>query len=87
MGIPVVVSTNGYGTPIKVVSANAPSMTIVENGYGAPILFSEYGSPFVVDAVGPYPAPSGYRWGVVTENSIPVTENGQPVIELEKVAP
>jgi hypothetical protein len=85
-GFPAVLSTNGYGTPVKVVSANAPSMTLVANGFGIPIVFSDNGAPFIVDAVGPYEAPLGYRWGLVTENSVPVTENGQPVIELERIA-
>lgn len=34
----------------------------------------------------PYPAPAGFRWGYVTENSIIVTENGSPVVELERAA-
>jgi hypothetical protein len=36
--------------------------------------------------VGPYPAPTGFRWGYVTENTITVTENGEPVVELERIA-
>jgi hypothetical protein len=32
--------------------------------------------------VGPYPAPSGYRWDYVTENNIRVTEAGTPVVAL-----
>ena len=36
--------------------------------------------------VGPYPAPSGYRWARVTYLSQPVTHNGQPVVSLERIA-
>lgn len=47
-GIPVVISTNGFGTPVKVVTSNAPLMTVAENGYGMPIVLSDNGAPFVV---------------------------------------
>lgn len=85
MGIPVVVSTNGYGLPVKAVSSNAPVMTVASNGYGTPIILSDLGTPFVVEGSGPFPAPSGFRWDIVTEQSNIVTENGEPVVELVSV--
>lgn len=54
-GIPVVISTNGFGTPVKVVTSNAPLMTVAENGYGMPIVLSDNGAPFVVEGNIPLP--------------------------------
>ena len=39
-----------------------------------------------VGATGPYPAPSGYRWQYVVESSVPVTESGVRVVELQRIA-
>ena len=43
-------------------------------------------SPKGVGVPGPYPAPSGYRWAYVVEDSVRVTEDGQPVVDLERLA-
>lgn len=48
-GIPVVISTNGFGIPVKAVSGNAPTMTVASNGYGTPIILSDLGQPFIVE--------------------------------------
>ena len=53
MGIPVVMSENGLGLPVRPVEANAPVMTIANNGYGAPIVISDLGAPFIVDGYVP----------------------------------
>ena len=53
MGIPVVISTNVLGIPVRPVEANAPVMTIANNGYGAPIVISNLGAPFIVDGYVP----------------------------------
>ena len=53
MGIPVVMSENGHGLPVRPVEANAPSMTIAANGIGAPIVISDLGAPFIVDGYVP----------------------------------
>lgn len=58
-GIPVVVSTNGLGTPVKSVASGGPVMTVATNGRGIPIVLSDRGAPFVVEgAVVPDPAMS-----------------------------
>lgn len=51
-GIPVVIATNGFGTPVKAVTGNAPTMTVAANGYGMPIVLSDNGMPFVVEGGG-----------------------------------
>lgn len=33
-----------------------------------------------------YPPPSGYRWAQVTDMGVPVTDNGFPVYDLERIA-
>ena len=49
-GIPVVISTNGYGVPVVPVDANAPLMTVASNGRGLPIIPVEKNAPpFVID--------------------------------------
>lgn len=48
-GIPVVISTNGLGTPVKSVTSGGPVMTVATNGLGMPIVLSDRGSPFVVE--------------------------------------
>lgn len=50
-GIPVVISTNGFGIPVKAVLKNAPTMTVATNGRGIPIILSDNGQPFVVEGV------------------------------------
>ena len=55
MGIPVVISQNGFGTPVYPVESNAPSMVVAENGFGIPIVISDLGQPFIVE---------GYSGGV-----------------------
>ncbi|RYX78562.1 hypothetical protein EON76_05380 [bacterium] len=52
-GIPVIIATNGYGMPVKVVTDNAPVITIATNGFGAPIVISDNGAPFVVEGLPP----------------------------------
>jgi hypothetical protein len=37
-------------------------------------------------ASGPYPAPAGYRWDYVTENNVRVTERGEYLVALKRVA-
>lgn len=60
MGIPVVISTNGYGVPIREVEKNAPVLEISENGYGMPIVLSDLGAPAVINGVwGPGWVPNG----------------------------
>ncbi len=51
-GIPVVISTNGFGIPVKQVTDNAPVMTVSTNGYGTPIVLSDFGTPFIVEGGG-----------------------------------
>lgn len=51
-GIPVVISTNGYGVPIREVEKNAPLLEISENGYGMPIVLSDLGTPAVIKGGG-----------------------------------
>lgn len=48
-GIPVVISTNGLGVPVKSVTSGGPVMTVATNGLGLPIVFSDRGAPFVVE--------------------------------------
>lgn len=52
-GIPVVISGNGLGLPVKPVASDAPLMTVAENGFGSPIVISDLGAPFVVDGYTP----------------------------------
>lgn len=47
-GIPVVISSNGKGLPVRVVTARAPLMTVATNGKGIPIVLSDKGVPFIV---------------------------------------
>lgn len=53
LGAPVVVSTNGYGTPVRPVADKAPLLTVSTNGRGMPIVISDNGAPFVVDGYSP----------------------------------
>lgn len=55
-GVPVVISENGKGLPVRSVTKNAPVMTVASNGIGAPVVLSELGAPFIVQGVTP-PAP------------------------------
>lgn len=58
-GIPVVISTNGYGIPVVPVEANAPKMTVSDNGYGLPVIPVEKNAPpFVIEGYTP-PEPEG----------------------------
>jgi hypothetical protein len=50
MGAPVVISTNGFGVPVRAVEDNAPVLTVAENGYGAPVVLTPNGVPAIVDA-------------------------------------
>jgi hypothetical protein len=61
MGIPVVISTNGLGLPVKQVASGACEMTVATNGWGIPIVLSDRGVPFIVTGGGtptPTPTPS-----------------------------
>lgn len=53
MGIPAVISSNGYGLPIRPVLANAPVMTLSSNGFGTPIVISDNGAPFILQGYDP----------------------------------
>lgn len=48
MAIPVVISQNGYGIPVRAVDKDAPEMVVSSNGIGTPIVLSDLGAPFVV---------------------------------------
>lgn len=48
MPIPVVISANGRGLPVRPVEKNAPTMIVATNGKGAPIVISDLGAPFIV---------------------------------------
>lgn len=55
MSIPVVVASNGIGTPVTPVEANAPAATIVSNGQGMPIAITETnGMPLILSGL-PWP--------------------------------
>ncbi|MBX3596022.1 MAG: hypothetical protein KF874_00495 [Rhizobiaceae bacterium] len=47
--IPVVVSENGLGVPVRPVDSGAPAMTVAANGLGMPVFISDRGAPFVVN--------------------------------------
>ena len=92
MGIPVVVSQNGLGTPVRPVDANAPLMTVSANGLGMPIVISDLGAPFVVEGLfDPSALFSNGEQGAWYDPSdlttmfqdaagtVPVTADGQPV--------
>lgn len=53
MKIPVVISNNGYGLPVRQVTKNAPTMKVATNGFGLPIVLSDQGLPFIVQGLGP----------------------------------
>ena len=53
MGIPVVISNNGFGLPVNPVEGNFPTMTVSANGNGLPIIISENGVPFIVQGYEP----------------------------------
>ena len=55
MGIPVVMSENVLGLPVRPVDAKAPVMTIAGNGLGAPIVISDIGAPFIIEGYTPEP--------------------------------
>lgn len=48
MGVPVVLSTNGIGFPVRPTAVNAPAMSLSSNGFGMPIILDNRGTPFVV---------------------------------------
>lgn len=51
-GIPVVISTNGYGLPVTPVEENgAPAILVEENGL--PIVISESGTPMIIEGYVP----------------------------------
>lgn len=52
-GAPVVISTNGYGLPVKPVDEDAPVLTVAANGFGTPIVISDWGAPFIVEGYVP----------------------------------
>lgn len=52
-GVPAVISSNGYGLPVRPVFANAPVMTLASNGFGTPIVISDSGSPFIIEGYDP----------------------------------
>lgn len=54
-GVPVVISTNGLGMPVRPVTENAPVLTIADNGFGAPIVVTDNGAPFIVEGYEPPP--------------------------------
>lgn len=58
-GIPVVITTNGFGVPVNPVESNAPSMQVATNGRGTPIVISENGAPFIVNGL---PVPPDFDW-------------------------
>lgn len=35
---------------------------------------------------GPYPAPAGYQWAYVSDNSINTADNNNAVVELQRIA-
>jgi hypothetical protein len=51
-GIPVVISENGFGLPVRQVDSGAPVMTVADNGFGMPIVLSDRGAPYVVQGGG-----------------------------------
>jgi hypothetical protein len=53
--IPVVISQNGFGIPVKAVDDGAPTMQVAENGFGIPVVISDRGIPFVVLGLLPPP--------------------------------
>jgi hypothetical protein len=57
-GIPVVISENGRGFPVKPVAEGAPLLTVAGNGIGTPVVINELGTPFVLDGMTP-PTPMG----------------------------
>lgn len=52
-GIPVTISENGYGIPVKPVDGDAPLMTVADNNLGVPIVISDNGVPFIVEGYTP----------------------------------
>lgn len=52
-GIPVVLSGNGIGIPVRPTDNDAPVMTIASNGIGTPIVITELGTPFIVQGFEP----------------------------------
>jgi hypothetical protein len=74
----VPVTEDPLGRPVRFVTGKAAQNSAGQWVDTIPVLHD--------GASGPYPAPSGYRWGYVTENSITATENGEPVVELERIA-
>ena len=47
-GVPVVISTNGFGVPVCPVDEGAPVIEVVSSGFGVPIIISDKGYPFIV---------------------------------------
>lgn len=83
MAWPVVIATNGYGTPVT-EAANGTPYEIAANGFGTPVVFvASGGTPVTGGGVAPpssfapYPAPSGLKWAFVYETN----EGGEQVYE------
>lgn len=74
MGVPVVISTNGFGRPVKVVEKNAPVLEVSPNGFGIPIVLSDLGAPFILQGGGPGPQP--YDWAA--DSAIYVSNDAAP---------
>lgn len=53
MAVPVVIAQNGFGTPVKAVSKDAPALKVATNGIGIPVVISNHGAPFIVEGLGP----------------------------------
>lgn len=75
MGIPVVISANNIGMPVRPVDKNAPLMTVATNGRGIPIVISDRGAPFVVQ--GYNPAPFSALSFLSTDNDEPLVDDGE----------
>lgn len=57
MGTPVVISENGFGTPVTESTSGTP-VTVAENGFGTPVIVVESGgTPVTFDPPLPEPDP------------------------------
>lgn len=63
MPIPVTISANGFGLPVRQVTSGAPTMQVTD-GLGIPIVLSDLGVPFVVLGAGE-PTPITYQRMVI----------------------
>lgn len=75
-GVPVVVATNGLGTPVRPVDSGAPLLTVATNGFGVPIVISDLGAPFVVEGLFPRITVTG---GTIT----PFNRSGVDYLQVE----